>query len=154
MGVYGICVSNGQLLVIRKTIGPYTGKYDLPGGRMEPRESLETAIRREFLEETGYNIQALSPIGTCDFLVKWTLSNHEDELVHHIAILYKTVVDTGKPANSIISFEGQDSCEAVWVPLTELTTGHSSPLVLQAIDWVRSGTLPVKASCFDYRAQP
>ncbi|NIK77876.1 hypothetical protein FHS15_003014 [Paenibacillus castaneae] len=31
MGVYGICVVNEQILVIRKILGPYSGKYDLPG---------------------------------------------------------------------------------------------------------------------------
>ena len=31
-GVYGICVEDGNLLVINKNGGPYTNRYDLPGG--------------------------------------------------------------------------------------------------------------------------
>ncbi|OMF00470.1 NUDIX hydrolase, partial [Paenibacillus sp. FSL H7-0331] len=48
MGVYGISVDNERLLVIRKILGPYTGKFDLPGGRLETMESLELAVKREF----------------------------------------------------------------------------------------------------------
>ncbi|EFM09970.1 NUDIX hydrolase [Paenibacillus curdlanolyticus YK9] len=151
IGVYGICISNEQLLVIRKTLGPYTGKFDLPGGRMEPFESLEIAIKREFQEETGYELLRLAPIGVCDFFVTWTLRNKEDELVHHIAILYETNVDSNMPIASIASFEGQDSCEAVWMPLNDLTAIQSSPLVLQAIEWHRSRNLPDKTKSFDFR---
>ena len=35
--------------------------FDLPGGRMEPGEDSEMAARREFLEETGYEIDRLEP---------------------------------------------------------------------------------------------
>ncbi|NIK72423.1 ADP-ribose pyrophosphatase YjhB (NUDIX family) [Paenibacillus sp. BK720] len=32
IGVYGICIVNEKILVIRKSIGPYAGQLDLPGG--------------------------------------------------------------------------------------------------------------------------
>lgn len=39
-GVYGICQREGRLLVIHKGRGPYSGRYDLPGGRLEAGEAL------------------------------------------------------------------------------------------------------------------
>ena len=52
-GVYGICIKDDQVLVIKKGRGPYKGLYDLPGGRIEFGEKAEEALRREFEEEVS-----------------------------------------------------------------------------------------------------
>lgn len=46
-----------SLLVIRKSNGPYIGRFDLPGGTIEPNETLSEAVRREILCEKhiGYD---------------------------------------------------------------------------------------------------
>jgi len=46
---------NGELLLVRNEHRNDT--YEMPGGRMEKGESLEAAIRREILEETGVHAQ-------------------------------------------------------------------------------------------------
>lgn len=56
-GVYGICFENEKLLVINKNDGLYINRYDLPGGSIEAAESLTTAMKREFFEETGFKIE-------------------------------------------------------------------------------------------------
>jgi ADP-ribose pyrophosphatase YjhB (NUDIX family) len=150
MGVYGVCAADHCILVIRKTLGPYTGKYDLPGGRLEKMESLEQGIRREFREETGYAVRKLKNIGVCDFSVRWTLQDNTVKNLHHIAILYEVDVDSAERTNPIESFEGQDSNGAVWLALDEVTSDNSSPLVLQAVEWIRTGTIPVAIGSFDY----
>jgi 8-oxo-dGTP pyrophosphatase MutT (NUDIX family) len=43
--------------VIHKNGGPYINRFDLPGGTVEPDESLFKAIHREFAEETGITIE-------------------------------------------------------------------------------------------------
>lgn len=151
MGVYGICVSNERILVIRKILGPYIGKYDLPGGRLEKMESLEKAVIREFREETGYTIQDLENIGVFDFFVLWTLKDNTVEQLHHIAILYEAKVDSEELISTIETFEGQDSNGATWLPINDVTPDNASPLVLQAIEWIRLRTIPVVSSSFDYR---
>jgi ADP-ribose pyrophosphatase YjhB (NUDIX family) len=151
MGVYGICVANSSLLVIRKILGPYSGKYDLPGGRLEKMETLEQGITRELREETGHTVRNFNNIGVSDFTVMWTLQDNTVENLHHIAILYEVDVDLEEIPNTVESFEGQDSNGAIWLALDEVTSTNSSPLVLQAIKWIRTGTIPVTSSSFDYR---
>jgi 8-oxo-dGTP diphosphatase len=43
----------GRLLLIRRGHAPHAGSWSLPGGRVEAGETLEEAVRREVLEETG-----------------------------------------------------------------------------------------------------
>jgi ADP-ribose pyrophosphatase YjhB (NUDIX family) len=151
LGVYGICVREERILVIEKILGPYTGQFDLPGGRIETHESLERAITREFKEETGFTIQKLTNIGVSDFFVMWTRRDNTDEHLHHIAIMYEVELNAQQPTGSIDTFDGQDSSRAVWLPITEVTPQNSSPLVLQAVHWIKFRTMPVGCKCFDYR---
>ncbi|WP_227872123.1 NUDIX hydrolase [Paenibacillus albus] len=127
MGVYGICCANNRILVIRKILGPYTGRYDLPGGRLEKLETLEQGIIRELREETGYTVRTLQNIGVCDFTVTWTMKDDTIENLHHIAILYEAAVDTDELTSTIDAFEGQDSNGAAWLALEEVTAANSSP---------------------------
>lgn len=52
-GVGVIVAQNGSVLLGRKISGPWAGCWSLPGGKIEPGESLEDCGRRELLEETG-----------------------------------------------------------------------------------------------------
>jgi ADP-ribose pyrophosphatase YjhB (NUDIX family) len=150
MGVYGIGVADNRILVINKILGPYTGKYDLPGGRLEIMESLEQGMTREVREETGYIVQQLKHVGVCDFSVRWRLQDNTVENLHHIAILYEVEIDLSEEVNRIEAFEGQDSSGATWLAMDEVTSSNSSPLVMQAVEWLRTGALPVTCGSFDY----
>ncbi len=52
----------GRFLVVSR--GLHSPNFGMPGGKVEPRESLEAAARRELWEETGLIAQGLTPVYT------------------------------------------------------------------------------------------
>lgn len=55
-GVYAVVTQADAVLLVRKTRGPFTGAWDLPGGGIESGETHEAALRRELREETGQRL--------------------------------------------------------------------------------------------------
>lgn len=45
--------ADGRLLLVLRTKDPESGRWTVPGGSVEPDESLEAAAAREVFEETG-----------------------------------------------------------------------------------------------------
>ena len=54
----------GRLLLIQRGHEPETGRWSLPGGRIEPGESDEQAVVRETREETGLQVTCGTLIGS------------------------------------------------------------------------------------------
>lgn len=148
LGVYGICARNRELLVINKIRGPYKNRYDLPGGTVEPSESLADAIHREFQEETGYDIEIVQNLGVRDFIVPQNPEIRETTHIHHVAIFYEVKYLGGTPSYSS-DVEENDSIGAEWVNMDELTSENCSPLVNQAIAWISGDPSNVKVKRLD-----
>jgi mutator protein MutT len=53
VGVGGVIVDDGKVLLVRRRYEPLKGHWSLPGGMVEIGETLEAALTRELLEETG-----------------------------------------------------------------------------------------------------
>lgn len=144
-GVYGLYVENDKLLVINKNGGPYTNRLDLPGGSLEEGESLSQAMKREFLEETGLEIEIVANIGITDFKLPWLWKEFTD--VHHIAVFY-SVRRLGGKLNAIKQFEGQDSSGTVWVTEKDISLDNTSPLVLKAFEWLETRDLGIDTTIY------
>jgi ADP-ribose pyrophosphatase YjhB (NUDIX family) len=54
----------GRLLVVRRGQEPGAGRWSVPGGRVEPGETDEEAVRREVLEETSLHVLVGLRVGT------------------------------------------------------------------------------------------
>jgi ADP-ribose pyrophosphatase YjhB (NUDIX family) len=56
-GAQGILERDGRVLLARRALEPRLGHWDLPGGFLRETESVTDGLRREFLEETGLDVE-------------------------------------------------------------------------------------------------
>jgi ADP-ribose pyrophosphatase YjhB (NUDIX family) len=61
--VQGVLERDGRVLLARRAIEPRLGFWDLPGGFLEEGEKPLDGLRREFLEETGIEVEAVEWLG-------------------------------------------------------------------------------------------
>jgi 8-oxo-dGTP diphosphatase len=63
---FGVGVRDGQVALVRVEPADGPTRIDLPGGGIDPGESAEAAMVREFLEETGLEVRPLSALTRAD----------------------------------------------------------------------------------------
>lgn len=104
--VGAIAVDDGHLLLVRRGRGPAAGEWSVPGGRVEPGETLAEAVVRELLEETGVE-------GVCGRLIG--CAERIGDGYHFVILDYEVEVLTPSTPTP-----GDDAVEAAWVPLHEV----------------------------------
>lgn len=57
-------IAGNKVLLIKRAFAPWRGAWSLPGGRLEPGETIEDCARREIFEELGLRVSSLRPV-TC-----------------------------------------------------------------------------------------
>lgn len=58
---FGICLKNNKMLLVKKK-----GQYSFIGGGIEENETYEECLKREFIEESGFEILDIKPFITID----------------------------------------------------------------------------------------
>ncbi len=108
-----VVVDDERLLLVRRGHGPAAGTWSVPGGRIEPGETVQEAVVRELLEETGIE-------GVCGELIGWA-ERIDDE--HHAVILdfAVTLLEASEPV------AGDDATEARWVLLWDVAEMNLAP---------------------------
>jgi 8-oxo-dGTP diphosphatase len=102
-----VAVVDDRLLLVRRAAGPESGRWAVPGGRVEPGEAVTGAVVRELREETGLR-------ATCGDLVGWVERIGDG---YHYVILDFWVAVLDPPERAIA---GDDADELAWVPLIEV----------------------------------
>ncbi len=97
-----------QVLLIKRDLAPYRGRWAIPGGFVLIDESLEAAARRELQEETGVRDVYLEQLYTFG-------EPGRDPRGRVISVAYIALV----PAPLAVT-AGSDAREARWWPLTHL----------------------------------
>ena len=54
---------NNQILLIKRNTRPFVGYWALPGGRMDPGETIDQTVVREVKEETGLEAKIVQIVG-------------------------------------------------------------------------------------------
>jgi ADP-ribose pyrophosphatase YjhB (NUDIX family) len=105
-----VAVRDGALLMVKRGRGPGQGYWSLPGGRVEPGETMGEAVVRELDEETAL-------VGVCGELVGWVERIGAGPPPFHYAIFdfEVTLIDDRLPR------AGDDAADAAMVPLHEVT---------------------------------
>jgi 8-oxo-dGTP diphosphatase len=61
--VDAVIITDGEIVLIQRKGEPFRAQYALPGGFVEYGETVEAALRREVLEETGLIVDVQSLVG-------------------------------------------------------------------------------------------
>lgn len=99
--------TSGKFLAIKRRCAPHEGKWALPGGYVEPGETVEEAAARELLEETGVFALPtdLTPLGA------FTDPNRDERG------RYVTVAFLAHVPDNITAVAGTDARDTAWLPL-------------------------------------
>ena len=124
IGVYGIIIKNNQILLIKKSRGPYKGKLDLPGGSLEHGESIDKDLFREILEETGIKISKFKLFDNYTHKVDFTDERGKISM-YHIGMIYKIISFDDK--NLKLQGDSEDSLGAKWYLIKNLKKDTVSP---------------------------
>lgn len=127
LGLYGVFEKNGQILLVKKSRGPYKSLWDLPGGRQERGESNFQTLKREVLEETGVVLSKASFHKKVAFLVEYKESETLISL-HHTCLIYHALeFDDSSMMKNILD---EDVAGCSWIEKSALSLLPLSKVVL------------------------
>lgn len=100
--------SSGRILLLKRSIKSKgnPGKWDLPGGKLDPGESFDSGIIREVKEETGLEAMITGAVGTA----------YSESETHRI--VYLILEGTANDAPPVLSEEHE---EYMWAEPREYT---------------------------------
>lgn len=97
-----------QVLLIQRGIDPFKGQWALPGGFVNIDELLETACRRELLEETGLEVNGMIQFKTYDAIER-------DPRHRTISVVFSVEIPQKKEVKG-----NDDAAMASWFPADDL----------------------------------
>ncbi len=105
-----VCFHNGRVVLLRRRddADVYPSIWELPSGRVEPGETIEKALRREVLEETGLFVKIDACVGYFFYTSK------EDQ--RYIQLNHFCSLNNSNPNDLRVSSE---HAEAKWVILKD-----------------------------------
>jgi 8-oxo-dGTP diphosphatase len=139
VGVGAVIVDDGKVVLIRRRYEPLQGQWSLPGGGVEIGETLEAAVAREMLEETGLEVVVGPVIEVFDRIMR-----DDDERVryHYVLVDYLCWPIAGELR------AGSDVDAAVFVDPADLKTYNltvkAATVIERALQLTREAPRPAR----------
>ncbi|MGQ9730735.1 MAG: NUDIX hydrolase [Candidatus Zipacnadales bacterium] len=114
-----VILDEQERILLQKRVD--TGEWDIPGGAMEPGESVEETARREIREETGLEVGEMELLGVFSGPEMFHQYPNGDQ-VYIVAIRYLTRDFTGKLTHNL-----EEGTELRFFPLDDLPSAISGP---------------------------
>ncbi|MBI1333385.1 MAG: NUDIX domain-containing protein [Armatimonadetes bacterium] len=125
VGCYAVMHENNRVLLCRLSDGlEHRGRWTLPGGGLEFGESLEEAMVREVLEETGLQVQSS---GLISFHSR--VAEFDEKSLHLLQFLFGAEVKAGELTNEI---DGTTDL-VEWVEIDSLNDKNAVDIVHHAL---------------------
>ena len=105
LGASAVIVADGAILLVQRGHEPQLGRWSVPGGRVEPGETLTEAARREAYEETGLEVRIGAEL--------WDLTIPAGDVTYEVHDFAATVMSGTLRA-------GDDAADVRWVPFSDL----------------------------------
>jgi mutator protein MutT len=126
IGAYGITVFNGWILLVQQKKGPLKGLFDLPGGGIDPGETPEETLIREFLEEVCGHFQKST------LLERLYHTHNYPDLTYHLTAHIFFVEGYSQKIKTETAELSYD-----WYPLRKLSTLSLTPVAEKSISLLR-----------------
>jgi 8-oxo-dGTP diphosphatase len=128
VGVGAVILDAGRVLLVKRGHEPLKGEWSLPGGAVELGETLEAALEREVMEETGLSIDVGRVIDVIDRIQRGTDGRLD---YHYVIVDYMCRTRGGRLAH------GSDADAACWADIAELAayrlTDQAMAVVTKAV---------------------
>jgi acetyl-CoA carboxylase carboxyl transferase subunit beta len=105
LGAGVVIVTDGAILLVQRGHEPQLGRWSVPGGHVEPGETLRQAAAREACEETGLEVRVGAEL--------WNLEIADGDRTFEVHDFAATVIGGTLRA-------GDDAADVRWVPFDEL----------------------------------
>ena len=111
MVVDAVIYTDTEVLLIKRKGEPYAGHWALPGGFVEPGESVADAAKRELQEETGLVVNNVQLVG------EFKTPNRDPRMENTWSYAFKLHLP-----NRGVVHAGDDASAASWIPIKQLST--------------------------------
>lgn len=124
VAVGAVIVDGNRVLLVKRGQEPLRGAWTLPGGAVEVGETLDAALAREVLEETGLSVEVGPVVEVLD-RVQFDADGRVE--YHYVIIDYVCRAFAG------FAVCGSDAQDVRWVPIADLAELRVAPKAIAVI---------------------
>jgi ADP-ribose pyrophosphatase YjhB (NUDIX family) len=139
VGVGAVIVADGKVLLVKRKYEPLKGHWSLPGGMVEIGETLESALSREMLEETGLRVDVGPVIEVFDRIMR----DEQKRVRYHFVLIDYLCWPAGGTLTA-----GSDVDAAIWAGPVALAqydlTDKATSVIHRGLTLAREAPRPVR----------